>query len=213
MTCEEAIKYIHSINWTFTKPGLERISELCERLGNPQNELRFIHVAGTNGKGSFCSMLDCVLRAAGCKTGLFTSPYISEFNERIRFCGENIDGGELAAITEYVKPYADAMTDKPTEFELITAIGFEAFRRQKCDIVVLEGGMGGELDSTNVIDSPEAAVICAIDLDHTSFLGSTTKEVASAKAGIIKKGTTVITTPNQPKEALSVLRKTAKEQG
>ena len=112
MNYTEALEYIHSICWTFTKPGLERISALCEKLGNPQNELKFIHVAGTNGKGSFCSMLDSVLRHAGYKTGLFTSPYIKVFNERMQFCGENIADDELAEITEYVKPFADSMEDK-----------------------------------------------------------------------------------------------------
>lgn len=192
MTCEEAIKYIHSINWTFTKPGLERIGELCARLGDPQKHLRFIHVAGTNGKGSFCSMLDCVLRAAGYKTGLFTSPYITEFTERIRYCGENIDGDELAAITEYVKPYADAMADKPTEFELITAIGLEYFRRKSCDVVVLEAGMGGRLDSTNVIDESVLSVITGISLEHTAYLGDTVEKIAAEKAGIIKRNGTVL---------------------
>ena len=143
MTYTEALEYIHSINWTFTKPGLERIATLCEKLGEPQKELKFVHVAGTNGKGSFCTMLDSILRAAGYKTGLFTSPYIREFGERIRYCGENISGDELAEITEYVKPFADAMEDKPTEFELITAIGLEYFKRKKCDIVILEAGLGG----------------------------------------------------------------------
>ena len=159
MNYTEALEYIHSICWTFTKPGLERISALCEKLGNPQDELKFIHVAGTNGKGSFCSMIDSVLRAAGYKTGLFTSPYIKVFNERMQFCGENIDDNELAEITEYVKPYADSMEDKPTEFELITAIGFEYFKRKKCDVVILEAGMGGRLDSTNIIKSSLLSVI------------------------------------------------------
>ena len=143
MTYEEALEYIHSVSWTFCKPGLERISELCERLGNPQDKLKFIHVAGTNGKGSFCSMLESVLRAAGYKTGLYTSPYIKEFGERMRVLGENIKDEALADITARVKPIADSMTDKPTEFELITALAMLYFARHKCDIVVLEVGMGG----------------------------------------------------------------------
>ncbi len=192
MTYTEAIEYIHSICWTFTKPGLERISILCEKLGNPQNDLKFIHVAGTNGKGSFCSMLDSVLRHAGYKTGLFTSPYIKVFNERMQFCGENIADEELAQITEYVKPFADAMEDKPTEFELITAIGFEFFKRKGCDIVILECGMGGRLDSTNIIPSSLLSVITGISLDHTAFLGDTVEKIAAEKAGIIKKNGTVL---------------------
>ena len=192
MNYTEALEYIHSICWTFTKPGLERISVLCEKLGNPQDELRFIHVAGTNGKGSFCSMLDSVLRHAGCKTGLFTSPYIKVFNERMQFCGENIVDDELAEITEYVKPFADSMEDKPTEFELITAIGFEFFKRKKCDVVILEAGMGGRLDSTNIIKSSLLSVITGISLDHTAFLGDTVEKIAAEKAGIIKENGSVL---------------------
>ena len=187
MNYTEALEYIHSICWTFTKPGLERISTLCEKLGNPQNGLKFVHVAGTNGKGSFCSMLESVLRHAGYKTGLFTSPYIKVFNERMQFCGENIADDELAEITEYVKPFADAMEDKPTEFELITAIGFEYFKRKNCDVVILEAGMGGRLDSTNIINSSLLSVITGIALDHTAFLGDTPEKIAAEKAGIIKK--------------------------
>ncbi len=192
MTYDEAIKYIHSINWSFCKPGLERIGELCERLQNPQKSLRFIHVAGTNGKGSFCSMLDSILRMAGLRTGLFTSPYVKEFNERMRYCGENISDNELAEITEYVKPYAEAMVDKPTEFELITAIGFEFFKRHECDVVILEAGMGGRLDSTNIIDTAVLSVITGISLEHTAFLGDTVEKIAAEKAGIIKRGVPVI---------------------
>jgi len=192
MTYSEALEYIHSINWTFCKPGLERISELCSRLGDPQKSLRFIHVAGTNGKGSFCSMLDSILREAGYKTGLFTSPYVKEFNERMRFCGENISDSELAEITEYVKPFADAMCDRPTEFELITAIGFEFFKRHECDVVILEAGMGGRLDSTNIIDTSVLSVITGISLEHTAFLGDTVEKIAAEKAGIIKAGVPVI---------------------
>ncbi len=192
MNYSEALEYIHSICWTFTKPGLERISVLCEKLGDPQKDLKFIHVAGTNGKGSFCSMLDSVLRHAGYKTGLFTSPYIKVFNERMQFCGENISDCELAEITEYVKPFADSMEDKPTEFELITAIGLEYFKRKKCDVVILEAGMGGRLDSTNIIESSLLSVITGISLDHTAFLGDTVEKIAAEKAGIIKKGGTVL---------------------
>jgi dihydrofolate synthase/folylpolyglutamate synthase len=192
MNYSEALEYIHSICWTFTKPGLERISALCEKLGNPQDSLKFVHVAGTNGKGSFCSMLESVLRHAGYKTGLFTSPYIKVFNERMQFCGENISDGELAEITEYVKPFADSMEDKPTEFELITAIGFEYFKRKNCDVVILEAGMGGRLDSTNIIKSSILSVITGIALDHVAFLGDTPEKIAAEKAGIIKEGGCVL---------------------
>ena len=192
MTYNEAITYIHSINWSFCKPGLERIENLCEKLGNPQDSLKFVHVAGTNGKGSFCSMLDSILREAGYKVGLFTSPYISEFNERIRFNGENISNEDLIEVTEFIKPIADAMEDKPTEFELITAIGFEYFKRKGCDTVILEAGLGGRLDSTNIIKTPILSVITGIALEHTEILGDTVEKIAAEKAGIIKAGVPVI---------------------
>lgn len=192
MTYEEALSYIHGVSWTFCKPGLERIRALCEALGNPQDGLRFIHVAGTNGKGSFCSMLSSVLREAGYKTGCYTSPYIKVFNERMAIDGEMISNDELAELTAYVKPIADAMTDKPTEFELITAIAFEYFHRHACDVVVLEAGMGGRLDSTNIIRDPLLSVITGIALDHTAFLGDSIEKIALEKAGIIKDGRPVL---------------------
>ena len=192
MNYEESLEYIHSINWCFCKPGLERISELCKRLGNPQKHLKFVHVAGTNGKGSTSSMLESVLREAGYKTGLYTSPYIRDFNERMRINGQNISNDELAKITSYIRPIADSMDDKPTEFELITAVAFEYFYTNKCDIVVLEAGMGGRLDSTNIIDTAILSIITGISLDHTAFLGDTIPQIAAEKAGIIKKGIPVL---------------------
>ena len=186
MNYAEALEYIHSVNWTFCKPGLERIGELCERLGRPENKLKFIHVAGTNGKGSTSAMLDSVLRAAGYKTGLYTSPYIRVFNERMRVNGKNISDSELASLTEYIKPIADGMEDKPTEFELITALAFEYFARHNCDVVILEAGMGGRLDSTNIINTSVLSIITGIALDHTAFLGDTVEKIAFEKAGIIK---------------------------
>ena len=186
MNYAEALEYIHSVNWTFCKPGLERIGELCERLGHPENKLKFIHVAGTNGKGSTSAMLDSVLRAAGYKTGLYTSPYIRVFNERMRVNGKNISDSELASLTEYIKPIADGINDKPTEFELITALAFEYFARHNCDVVILEAGMGGRLDSTNIINTSVLSIITGIALDHTAFLGDTVEKIAFEKAGIIK---------------------------
>lgn len=192
MTYEQAIEYIHGINWTFCKPGLERIGELCERLGHPERDLRFIHVAGTNGKGSFCAMTESVLRAAGYKVGLYTSPYILNFCERMQVDGKNISHEALAKIAEYVKPIADSMADKPTEFELITAVAFEYFKRERCDIVVLEAGLGGRLDSTNIIRKPLLSVITGIALDHTAILGDTVEKIAAEKAGIIKDSAPVL---------------------
>ena len=186
MNYEQALTYIHSVNWAFCKPGLERITELCKALGNPQKGLRFIHVAGTNGKGSTSSMLASILQNAGYRTGLYTSPYIRTFCERIRVDGENIPEDALAKLTEQIQPIAEKMADKPTEFELITAIAFLYFKRHHCDVVVLETGMGGRLDATNLIERPLLSVITGIALDHTAFLGDTIPQIAAEKAGIIK---------------------------
>ena len=188
MNYEEALEYVHSVNWAFCKPGLERVSALCHALGNPQDTLNFVHVAGTNGKGSVCAMLERTLRAQGYRTGLYTSPYICRFNERMRVSGENISNDELAELVTQIRPIVDAMEDKPTEFELITAIAFAYFHRQKCDIVILEVGLGGRLDSTNVIKNPLLSIITGIDFDHTALLGNTIQEIAAEKAGIIKEG-------------------------
>ena len=212
MNYTEALEYIHSVNWTFCKPGLERIAKLCEALGNPEKSLKFVHVAGTNGKGSFCSMLSEILISAGYKVGLYTSPYIKVFNERMRVNGENIPDSTLAEITERVKPIADAMEDKPTEFELITAIAFLYFAQENCDVVVLEAGMGGRLDSTNIIDTPCLSVITGISLDHTAFLGDTVEKIAGEKAGIIKKGIPVLF-GGTDESASSVISAKAKEMG
>ena len=192
MNYNEALEYIHSVSWTFCKPGLERIEELCKRLGNPQKDLKFIHVAGTNGKGSFCSMLNSVLREAGYKTGLFTSPYVKVFNERMAINGEMISNEQLASLTEEIKPIADSMEDKPTEFELITALAFLYFKRNNCDYIVLECGLGGRLDSTNIIESSVLSVITGIALDHTAILGNTVELIAKEKSGIIKNETPVL---------------------
>lgn len=210
MNYNEALEYIHSINWTFCKPGLERIKTLLDKLNNPQNSLKFVHVAGTNGKGSFCKMLETALTLSGYKTGLFTSPYIKTFNERIQISGKNISDDDLAQITEFIKPIADQMEDKPTEFELITAIGLEYFKRQNCDIVVLEAGMGGRLDSTNIISTPVLSVITGIALDHTQFLGDNVEKIAQEKAGIIKENVPVLF-GGKDLSAQAVIEETAKE--
>ncbi|MBQ8330952.1 MAG: bifunctional folylpolyglutamate synthase/dihydrofolate synthase [Clostridia bacterium] len=212
MNYEEALQYIHSINWTFCKPGLERIEELCRRLGNPQSGLKFVHVAGTNGKGSFCSMLSTVLCQAGYRVGLYTSPYIRFFNERMCVDGEPIGNEELAELTAYVRPIADSMTDRPTEFELITAIAFEYFKRHACDVVVLEVGMGGRLDSTNIIRNPLLSVITGIALDHTAYLGDTVEKIAAQKAGIIKDGAPILY-GGEDASAGAVIRLAAEERG
>ena len=212
MTYEEALAYIHGIGAVFCKPGLERIDLLCEKLGHPERGLKFIHVGGTNGKGSFCSMLDSVLRASGLKVGLYTSPYIVEFGERMRVNGENIPHDRLAAIVEGLVPIAEAMEDKPTEFEFITAVAFEYFKEEACDVVVLEVGLGGRLDSTNVIRNPYLSVITGISLDHTAILGDTVEKIAYEKAGIIKDGAPVIFGGTDVR-AEGVIREVAKERG
>lgn len=198
MTYEQTLDYIHSVSWKGSRPGLERITELMHRLGDPQNGMKFIHIVGTNGKGSTAAMLSSVLTKAGYRTGMFTSPYVLCFRERMQFCGEMISEQELAAVTESVRPFADSMEDKPTEFELITAIGLVWFARKNCDIVVLEAGMGGALDSTNVIPAPEIAVFTNIGLDHTQYLGDTAEKIASTKAGILKPGCDCVLYPNTP---------------
>ena len=194
MTYEEALEYIHSVCWQKNVPGLARIGEFMEKLGNPQKKLRFIHVAGTNGKGSTCAMLASVLGKAGFRVGLYTSPFIVRFNERMQIGRAQIADAELAEITEYVRPFAESMAEKPTEFELITAIAFVYFEKHKCDFVVLEAGMGGRLDPTNIIDAENVAVsvITGIAMDHTAFLGDTAEKIAAEKAGIIKKGVPVV---------------------
>ena len=187
MTINETLDYIHSVCWKGMMPGLARITELLGKMGNPQNATKYVHIAGTNGKGSTAAMTASILRKAGYCTGLYTSPFIYQFGERMQVNGEMISDEELIEITEYVKPLADSMTESPTEFELTTAIGFEFFKRRKCDIVVLEVGLGGLLDATNVIPTPEVAVITNIGLDHTDILGNTLEEIAFNKAGIIKE--------------------------
>ena len=210
MTSDEAIAYIETDRWNSTRLGLERIRELLLRLGNPEKSLKFIHTAGSNGKGSTCAMLERILREAGYRTGLYTSPYIRSFYEQIQISGEFMDPSDLARITELVRKEADAMEDHPSRFELLTAIAMLYFKEQQCDIVVLEVGMGGALDSTNVIEAPEAAVITNIGLDHTEYLGNTLAEIAAVKAGIIKPGCTVISYESSP-EVLDVLYQTAAE--
>jgi len=188
MTVQEAIDYIHSVFWKGSVPGLSRITELLDRIGNPQKKLKFVHIAGTNGKGSTAAMTASILRQAGYRTGLYTSPYIYRFHARMQVDGEQISDEDLITITEFVKPHAQAMAECPTEFELVCAIAFEYFLRKNCDIVVLEVGMGGAMDATNVIDTPEVAVITNIGLDHTDYLGDTVEAIAETKSGIFKEG-------------------------
>lgn len=212
MNYKETLEYIHSVCWKGSRPGLERTKLLLSMMGNPQDELKYIHVAGTNGKGSVCSMLASVLKKAGYKTGLYTSPYVRYFNERMMINGEMISNDELSEVTEYVKQFADKMEDLPTEFELITAIGFEYFKRNKCDVVVLETGMGGRLDSTNIIKENVLSVITGISLEHTAYLGDTVAKIAREKAGIIKEGSPVVFGGSSD-EAYEAIKEKADEMG
>lgn len=212
----DPIAYINTPRWQASRLGLERIRELLERLGRPQDRLKFVHVAGTNGKGSICAYLASILNAAGHRTGMFTSPYIERFEERIRVNSAMISPDELRDVTLAVREHAEAMAeetgDHPTEFELMTAVALEHFARCGCDIVVLEVGLGGRLDSTNVIDAPEACVIARIGLDHTALLGNTLAAIAGEKAGIIKEGSAVVSWPQEP-EAMAVIGHAAAEHG
>lgn len=212
MTGEEAIAYIHAHGWETRAPGLGRIRELLRRLGDPQWALKFIHVAGTNGKGSVCACLASVLEAAGYRVGLNTSPHLERFHERIRVNGEEISDEALGAAVERVRSAAGDMPEHPTEFELITAAAFLHFLERRCDAVVLETGLGGALDASNVIETPELAVLTAMGMDHTVILGPTLRDVASAKAGIIKPGGTVVSRGGCP-EADEVFRRTCRERG
>ena len=198
MTPNEALDYIHSVCWKGSIPGLGRTRELLHKMGDPQDQLQFVHIAGTNGKGSTAAMTANILRKAGYRVGLYTSPYIFRFHERMQVDGQCISDEELAEITEFVKPLAEAMEDHPTEFELVTCIAMEYFKRHHCDVVSLEVGMGGELDSTNVILPPLVAVLTNIGLDHTEFLGDTLEKICETKSKIIKAGSIAVTYREKP---------------
>ena len=212
----DAIEYINTPRWLTSRLGLERIRELLDRLGRPQDRLKFVHVAGTNGKGSTCAFTASILAEAGFKTGLFTSPYVETFHERIRVNARNISDEDLTAATLRVRECAEAMEaeggEHPTEFELMTAVALVHFAHVGCDIVVLEVGLGGRLDSTNVIAAPEVAAIVSIALDHTNLLGNTLAEIAHEKAGIVKEGSTVVSWPQEP-SAMEVVEDAARRAG
>lgn len=212
----DAIEYINTPRWLTSRLGLERIRELLDRLGRPQDRMMFVHVAGTNGKGSTCAFTASILAEAGFKTGLFTSPYVETFHERIRVNGRNISDEDLTAATLRVRECAEAMEaeggEHPTEFELMTAVALVHFAHVGCDIVVLEVGLGGRLDSTNVIAAPEVAAIVSIALDHTNLLGNTLAKIAHEKAGIVKEGSTVVSWPQEP-SAMEVVEDAARRVG
>ena len=212
MDYKEALRYIDGTHWFGSKPGLARTEALLEGLGRPQDGLKFVHIAGTNGKGSCAAMLASVLKAAGYRTGLYTSPYLFRFNERMQVNGRPIDDAPLAALVTKLRPLAEAMEDHPTEFEIITAAALRWFADERCDIVVLEVGLGGRLDATNVIAAPEAAVLMNIGLDHTQVLGDTLEQIAAEKAGILKPGCAAVAYQQQ-ESVLEVFRQRAREVG
>ena len=212
MTYDEALRYFAHIDMMGSHLGLARMAELLEKVGSPERALKFVHVAGTNGKGSTAALLDSCLRQAGYRVGLYTSPHLVRYNERFQVNGRPISDEALAAATERVKAAADTMEDAPTQFELLTCVGFCCFAAEGCDIVVLEVGLGGRLDATNVIPAPEAAVITRIGLEHTEILGDTIEKIAAEKCGIIKPGGDVVLGDHNP-AVIRVAEEICRERG
>lgn len=216
MNYNEALEFIHSRMKFGSQPGMERITALCEAFDNPQDKLKFVHVAGTNGKGSTCTMISNMLVAAGYKVGLFTSPFVVDFRERIQVNSEMIPKDAFAKIVEKIVPVIDELKKKniePTEFEIITAAAFLYFLEENCDIVVLEVGLGGTLDSTNIIKKSEVSVITSISMDHTDILGDTLLEIAAHKCGIFKEGGHVVGYPQPDFTVERFVKEKAKEAG
>lgn len=216
MTTQQAIEALHALpRMGQGAPGLARMQNLCDHLGNPEKELQCIHIAGTNGKGSLAAMTSSILTAAGYKTGLTISPYVVDFRERFQINGEMIPPRTLANLTEKVLDAIDAIEaeggEKPVEFEAVTALAFLWFAREKCDLVVLETGLGGRCDATNVVPHKLVAAITKISYDHMEVLGDTLDKIAAEKAGIIKEGTVVVNYPDQPAEAMGPILTAAAE--
>ena len=215
MNYPETLAWIHGTERFGSRLGLGRMGRLLHRMGDPHLKVPYIHVAGTNGKGSTTTMIASALTAGGFKTGKFISPFILEFRERMQIDGEMIPEETLAALATRLRPIAEefkAAGDPPTEFELVTVLGLTWFAEASCDIAVLEVGLGGRLDATNIIPPPLVAVITRIDYDHTAILGDTLAAIAGEKCGILKRGGTVICYPDQEEEALAVIRRRAKEE-
>lgn len=210
MTGQEAVDLIHQEAWTGRKPGLSRTQELLRRLGNPHEKLKFVHITGTNGKGSTAALVASVLTRAGIRTGLYTSPHLWRFHERFQVDGQPIPDETLGRIAEQVIQAGKGMEDPATEFELMTAVGMLYFLEAGCQLVVLEVGLGGRLDSTNVIPAPEAAVITNIGLEHTQELGNTLAQIAREKSGIVKKGCRAVLY-HQTREVEAVVEEACRE--
>ena len=212
MNYKESLEYINSTAWFGGEPGLGRIRALLSALGDPQKAFRTVHIAGTNGKGSCAAMTASVLKAAGYRTGLFTSPYLHRFNERMQINGREIEDEALAEHATAVRKAAEAMAEHPTAFEMMTACAFLWFAAQHCEIAVLETGLGGRYDATNSIENPEACVIMNIGLDHTRILGNTIAEIAAEKAGILKPDCDCVLY-QQSREAEEVIEETCRRLG
>jgi len=234
MTYPDAIRFLYRLRWFGAKFGLTNTLKLAALAGNPQRALRFIHVAGTNGKGSTCAMLESIYRAAGLRVGLFTSPHLAAFGERIQINRQSVSEHDVARLAaemiplierEWGSPEGDAevetfenqkskikntQTEHPTFFEVVTAMALRCFAARKCDLVIWETGMGGRLDATNIV-TPLASVITNIQYDHQKWLGETLESIAAEKAGIIKPGVPVITATDEP-AALRVIEETARQQ-
>lgn len=216
MNYQETLVFINGTEKFGSKLDLERITALMHELGDPQDQLQFVHLAGTNGKGSTAVSLATILSQAGYRTGLYTSPFIYDFNERIQINNQNISNNDLAKIVTQVKdvinnPQSLVHQTGVTEFEIITAATFLYFYQQRCEVVVLEVGMGGRFDATNIIKTPLLSIITSISLDHTHYLGTTTDKIAFEKAGIIKENGQTLVYPFQEEKALAVLKKVARE--
>lgn len=211
MTYEQALEWIHATPRFGQAPGLERMVHLTSRLGLPQTRFPCVHIAGTNGKGSTAAMTASVLQAAGYHVGLFTSPYLEDFRERIQIDGQPIPPNALAQLADLIRSAAQGLD--MTEFELVTAIGLMWFAQQQCDLVVLEVGLGGRFDATNIIPPPLVSVITSISLDHTKVLGTTVDQIAAEKAGILKPGTQAILEAGQPDGVEDVVRSICQSQG
>src|SRR2546428_7432520 len=211
MTYAEAIHFLYHLRVFGAKFGLENTIKLAALAGNPQDRLRFIHVAGTNGKGSTCAMLESIYRAAGLRVGLFTSPHLVSFGERIQVDRQIIAADEVARAVSELQPLLESFPRDahPTFFEVVTVMALRYFAEQKCDLVVWETGLGGRLDATNIV-TPLASVITNIQFDHEEWLGGSLERIAFEKAGIIKPGVPVVTATDAP-EALEVIARTARE--
>jgi dihydrofolate synthase/folylpolyglutamate synthase len=206
VTYEESLAWLYSTQQFGIKLGLDNIRSLLEALDDPQDGLFFLHVAGTNGKGSVCAMLDSILRAAGGRTGLYTSPHLVDFRERIRVDGLKIPPEAVRRGLERLREVAVGWTHSPTFFELATALAVQHFAEAGCELVVLETGMGGRLDATNAV-VPLVSVITPVALDHTGWLGTTLAEVAGEKAGIIKPGVPVISARQDPEASVVIVER------